>query len=294
MTISQTLFPSISMRRRAKPFLLACTACTFVSASAFAQSGPQISAPLASYSADMTVVSSSGGTVTSKVFTTPNSRRIETPSSNGVIVTIVNTQTREAFSYGKDANGPLGIQAAKMVWNETYKAMTADMSETPDPVFVSPEIVAGQGCNNYQIKDGTACMTSDGILLRATSDNGGKLEMINLERAAQPAYLFKVPNGYVINDMSEVDIAAGEQSSGGVQAFIENQAHKQTKKQIKKMAKKQIGNSVGGVIGGGLVGGTVGNEAGKLAKGLVGGLFGKKKKKKEEAPQELPAGEEAE
>lgn len=245
---------------------------------AFGSAHAQISAPTAHYSGDMRLTSEASDPIQMKVFATPDQRRIETQSQSGVIVTLINAQAREAFTYGKDANGPMGIQAMKIAFSDSVEAMAADMSKMPDPVMISRDTVAGHSCTNYQTQDGLSCVTYDGILMRATGTDGSVVEMTSLERATQPEYLFRVPNGYVISDASAA--GDGAESGGTVQTFIEKQAHKQTKKQIKKMAKKQIGNNIGGAIGGSFVGGTLGNEAGKVASGFVGGLFGKKKKKK--------------
>jgi hypothetical protein len=250
--------------------------------SAFATTAfSQISAPTSSYSGDMVLTSEVSAPVNLKVFAVPHNRRIEAETQSGVMVTLINTQAREAFTYGKDANGPMGIQAMKIAFTDSVEAMAADLSKMPAPVMLGRDIVAGHSCTNYQTDEGVSCVTYDGILMRATGTDGAVVEMTSLERAAQPPYLFKVPNGYVINDATEMAEMGGD-GTGTVQAFMQKQAHKQTKKQVKKMAKKQIGNNIGGAIGGGFVGGTIGNEAGKLASGLVGGLFGKKKEKKKE------------
>ena len=242
---------------------------------------------MASYSGDMAVASTNGGLITVKIHAVPHIRRMEMPTENGIMVVIINTQTREVYSYGKDANGPMGIRAMKLKFDAAAMSMAADMSHEASPVLINHEIIAGQSCSNYTTSGGSACVTGDGILLQSLSNDGGGMKMTALERGPQADYLFRVPNGYQINDVSSLTAAAGGVSDDGVmtgnsgfQSFIENQAAKQTKKQIQKAARKQLGNTVGGAIGGGIVGGAVGEQAGKLAKGLVGGLFGKKKKKK--------------
>ncbi len=279
---------------------------------------PQIPAPMASYSGDMAIASTDGTMLSSKIYAGPHTRRVEMPTQNGIMVSIVNTQTQEVYSYGKDANGPMGTTAMKLKFDTETMKMAADMSQEPNPVLSGSKAVAGHVCSVYTTSTGSACVTGDGILLEALSNDGGSLTMTSLERGPQASYLFRVPNGYQIHDMSNLAGALGGSLGGsgmggsgmggsgmggsgmggsgmggsgmgetgmggsgnGLQSFIENQAEKQTKKQIQKAARKQVGNTVGGAIGGGIVGGAVGNEAGKLAKGLVGGLFGKKKKKK--------------
>ena len=283
-----TTLQAVNRKRNNRPFsrifAIACAAVLSLQ-SASAQT-TTIAAPAANYSGEMVILTPQNEAVTAKIFAIPTVQRLELQTEQGVIVSILDREKREAYSYGKDANGPMGIHALKLDFDKAAQSLAANLHQDPSSRLTGTDIVAGQVCNTYIIENSLACVTRDGIMLRATSKDGGKIEMTSFTRASQPPYLFRVPNGYIIGETSAImgSISPGDEGREtglNMQSFLENQAHKHTKKQIKNMAKKQIGDNIGGAIGGGLVGGTIGNEAGKLAKGLVGGLFGKKKKKKQ-------------
>jgi len=250
----------------------------------------QIPISSANYAGEMQMSGLSTDAITIKVYKQGPSQRLEIPTPNGIMVSLINTETENAFSFPQNENGPMGKQALKIDYDKIAKRMNANINDQSQAKQIGSSAVAGQYCTLYQIETGTACMTGDGIAMRVTSTDGNKMEMISLSRGAQSANLFEIPKHYTLIDISNglpegmVAVSSSEiptQPEGfEMDSFLAQQAGKQVKREIKSLARDQIGSSIGGAIGGSLIGGTIGNEASKAVTGLVGGLFGKKKKKK--------------
>ena len=75
---------------------------------------------------------------------------------------------------------------------------------------LGPDTVAGIACTNYEVerqgRHGQACLTRDGVLLRARSENagqpGGGMEAVSVAYGPQPAALFAPPPDYRKMDMT--------------------------------------------------------------------------------------------
>ena len=90
--------------------------------------------------------------------------------------------------------------------------------ESKDTTFtrLGSATIAGIGCTIYDAKradhSGQVCVSDDGVLLRAKSDNpaqaGGGLEAINVAYGPQPASLFTPPAGF-----QKMDIGAMQQAA---------------------------------------------------------------------------------
>jgi hypothetical protein len=72
---------------------------------------------------------------------------------------------------------------------------------------------AGQRCTNYrweqQGQRGTACLTSDGVLLRGVNERGEGVEAVRVEYARQDPARFRVPEGYRRVDLGDMARSLG-------------------------------------------------------------------------------------
>jgi hypothetical protein len=87
----------------------------------------------------------------------------------------------------------------------------ADAHFTP----VGTDVVAGRRCTVWQVQareaQGTACLTSDGVLLRGQGQNshgvGGSVQAIAIEDAPQSPDLFVTPPGFRLLDLSNLRLS---------------------------------------------------------------------------------------
>lgn len=258
----------------------------------------QIPSPTASYAGTMQI-KSDGQTLLSNVFVAPMKHRTEITVDDMEMVSIIDIANETSYSFPKSTNGPMGNMALVINFSESLKQN--GILQTDDPMRftkIGSDVVSGQACDLYTDGDMTACMTGDGIMMRAEGEDTTML-MTSLTRGQQPASLFTLPPGRQIMDMTSMTQGLGSLGALGgagnygqspsstpqpaspsmderIQKALQNEAERETKKQVSKKTREAAGNTVAGAVGGGIVGDVLGNEAG----GLVGGLFGKKKKKK--------------
>jgi len=272
--------------------------CTFLGLSTMFSgvAHAQMPLPTANYSGEMQMSSVGADPVTMLIYKQGASQRLEIPTPNGIMVSLINTDTRNAYSFPKSDNGPMGTQALRIDYDKIASRLNANIANNQQAVKIGSSAVSGQYCTLYQIETGTACLTGDGILMRMIASNGNKMELTALSRGAQASNIFKVPDNYALVDISsgipDGMVAVSSSEIGNepddfqMDSFMAEQAGKQVKREIKSLARDQIGSSIGGAIGGSLIGGTIGNEASKAVTGIVGGLFGKKKKQAKDAKLE--------
>jgi hypothetical protein len=72
---------------------------------------------------------------------------------------------------------------------------------------------AGQGCTNYRWEErgqrGTACLTTDGVLLRGVNDRGEGVEATRVEYTRHDPTRFRVPEGYRRVDLGDMARSLG-------------------------------------------------------------------------------------
>lgn len=104
-----------------------------------------------------------------------------------------------------------------MVPQHVYMEVAYDPSrimafDAPDATFhrVGGDTVAGVACTVYDVerqdRHGQVCLTGDGVMLRAKSENagqpGGGMEAVSVAYGAQPASLFVPPSDYQKMDIA--------------------------------------------------------------------------------------------
>ncbi|WP_426959995.1 hypothetical protein [Muricoccus radiodurans] len=78
---------------------------------------------------------------------------------------------------------------------------------------------AGQACTNWRFENGndrgTACLTDDGVMLRAANDAGQGMEATRVEYARQDPARFRVPEGYRTMSMEDMMRSMGGPGGAG-------------------------------------------------------------------------------
>ncbi len=89
------------------------------------------------------------------------------------------------------------------VRDESHEVAEAPVPEatTPGYMRLGSDTVAGLVCTEWQTQDlrgqqTVTCYTEDGLLLRARSGNRVLIQAVSVNRAAQDAGIFAVPDGY--------------------------------------------------------------------------------------------------
>ena len=110
---------------------------------------------------------------------------------------------------------------ARMVMEQQRMVMTMDagmvpggggLRPSPEARFTreSSDRVAGTACTNWRIEDrgnrARACLTDDGVLLRAQpeSEGAGTLEATEIRYGVQDPARFVIPAGYQMMDMQQI------------------------------------------------------------------------------------------
>jgi len=231
------------------------------------------------YNASIRMMTTDGQQSFTKLYKSAEKQRSEVQTGQGEIVSLLNFSTKEAYTFSKSDNGPLGNKAMKL----NYEQIISNMGPQPQDMLNSltrlgTDIVAENSCTNYlnTQQNIISCITHDKIVLRNMKDGNIFMEVTQLQRGYPSESLFKVPESKQILDISQNSGPKPTPSYGSAQ-MLEDQAGKQTKRQIEKQTRKLLGGAIGGAIGGSLIGNLIGNEAGNASKGIVGGIFKSKK-----------------
>lgn len=87
------------------------------------------------------------------------------------------------------------------------------LAETARMTRADTATVAGLRCTNWRYDNegqrGTACLTDDGVMLRASNEQGQGMEATRVTYAAQDPTRFRVPTGYQQMDMQQMMRAMG-------------------------------------------------------------------------------------
>ena len=162
-----------------------------------------------SYSAEATVVTSDVET-SLRMWVDGPKRRHEMAGETGVTITLVRADTGDVFVF-EDGND----QAMRMAYEPAMAGTSApEVIESLNPVFEARETIAGEDTLRFSYRgtgplgnkqQGMIWVTPDGIIVReqASAEFGGSVvdvrtEVGNIIRGAQPAALFELPDGIVV------------------------------------------------------------------------------------------------
>ncbi len=171
-----------------------------------AEEFPILSTP---YSAEATVVTSDVET-SLRMWVDGPKRRHEMAGETGVTITLVRADTGDVFVF-EDGND----QAMRMAYEPAMAGTSApEVIESLNPVFEARETIAGEDTLRFSYRgtgplgnkqQGMIWVTPDGIIVReqASAEFGGSVvdvrtEVGNIIRGAQPAALFELPDGIVV------------------------------------------------------------------------------------------------
>jgi|CXWL01.1.fsa_nt_gi hypothetical protein len=162
----------------------------------------------ASYRAEATLtVPASGQTVQAVQYRDGGNVRMEMPG----MMTIINSTTREAFSISEMEGRRVAMRLPFDTINQTIQVFQADPA-----TLTRLGSCSGAGENGTEWahvdpnngKQTTSCVTSDGILLRATSEGQTAWETTSVQRGSQSADLFLLPEGVQVMDLGNMSAIA--------------------------------------------------------------------------------------
>ena len=162
----------------------------------------------ASYRADATLTDpDSGQAVQAVQYRDGGNVRMEMPG----MVTILNSTTREAFSITEMEGRRVAMRLPFDTINQTVRAFQADPG-----TLTRVGSCSGAGENGTEWahvdpnngKQTTSCVTSDGILLRATAEGQTAWETTSVQRGSQSAELFVLPEGVQVMDLGNMSAIA--------------------------------------------------------------------------------------
>lgn len=164
---------------------------------------------------------------------------------------VVNENSGETMLMWPEGEGAPKI-ATKMSKNDfgaMAGALGVDAADQARAIKTGTDRIAGETCGVYEIAaggdetaPGSACVTRDGILLRAISGGQTVMQAKSIERGAQDPAQFAPPEGYEIVDMGEcMRIGAG---------MMEAMRAGKTPDMAKMEKCKALGEKMGAMYGG--------------------------------------------
>lgn len=161
----------------------------------------------AAYRAEATITGSNGRSMPVVMIRSGHKMRMEMSTSEGQSTVISNSDTGEAFMITNAAGQVMAMRMSGL--NEVSNpsdAWSAELAATATPA--GPCSAAGvNGTQWSRIDSGvtkTACVTSDGILLRATEGDRTVWETTSVQRGPQSDTLFTLPEGVRVVDLGNM------------------------------------------------------------------------------------------
>jgi hypothetical protein len=173
----------------------------------------------ASYRAEATVQSPDGGTMLVVMIRSGNKMRMEMNAPEGQMAVVNNGETGDSFMLMTSGGQTTAMQMSGVNYENPAQEWGAEYASTA--TRTGSCAVAGESGSEWTREaDGatsTACVTDDGIILRATEDGRTTWETTSVQRGPQSADLFTLPPGVQAVDMSAIaGAAAAAAAQGGV------------------------------------------------------------------------------
>ena len=173
----------------------------------------------ASYRAEATVQSPDGGTMPVVMIRSGDNMRMEMSAPQGQMAIVNNAETGESFVLITDGEQTTAMQLSAIDYENPAEAWNTEYASTATRTG-SCAVAGESGAEWTREVDGeasTACVTDDGIILRATEDGRTTWETTRVQRGPQSADLFVLPPGVQVMDLSAIaGAAAGAAAGGGV------------------------------------------------------------------------------
>lgn len=171
----------------------------------------------ASYRAEATVQGPDGQSMPVVMIRSGNKVRMEMTSPMGQMAMVNNADAGESFVLVTNGGETTAMQISAIDYENPADQWGGDMASGATRTGTCS--VAGEtGAEWTRDNNGepnTACVTNDGIILRATENGRTTWETTSVQRGAQSADLFVLPAGVQVMDMSAMAGAAASAAAGG-------------------------------------------------------------------------------
>lgn len=171
----------------------------------------------ASYRAEATVQGPEGQTMPVVMIRSGNKMRMEMAGPQGQMAVVNNGDTGDSFVLMTNGGQTTAMQLSAIDYENPAEQWGADMAASATRTGTCS--VAGESGTEWTRDDNgepnTACVTNDGIILRATDNGQTTWETTSVQRGAQSADLFVLPAGVQVMDMSAMMGAAANAAAGG-------------------------------------------------------------------------------
>ncbi len=170
---------------------------------------PNLSA--ANYRADATVSGEDGQSIPVVMIRSGNKVRMEMNAPQGQMVVVNNADTQENFVLMTNAGQTYAIQADPSSYENPIENWNAEYAQSATRTG-NCSVAGENGAEWTRDVDGTphvACVTQDGIILRATEGERVVWETTSVQRGQQDAALFAMPEGVQTLDFGAMMNQAG-------------------------------------------------------------------------------------
>lgn len=171
----------------------------------------------ASYRAEGAIQNPAGGTMPVVMIRSGNKVRMEMTGPMGEMAVVNNGDTGEGFVLITNGGNTTAMELSQANYQNPMDDWTTDYATTATRTGACA--VAGEtGAEWSRTANGetsTSCVTSDGIMLRATQDGATTWETTSVQRGAQSDDLFVLPPGVQAMDLSAIAGAAVQGAASG-------------------------------------------------------------------------------
>jgi hypothetical protein len=171
----------------------------------------------ASYRAEATMYGENGETVPTVMIRSGNKIRMEVSSSEGEMAMVNDGDTGESFVLINRDGQTMAIAASQAAYQNPTANWSAEATSTATRTGTCS--VAGEtGAEWTRVEEGTsssACVTSDGIILRAQEGDRVTWETTSVQRGPQAAALFTLPPGVQVMDLGSMISGAAAAAGNG-------------------------------------------------------------------------------
>lgn len=167
------------------------------------------------YRMEATLTNEDGTAMPVVMIRTGRNMRMEMNAAQGQSTIIANGETGESFIISNNGGRLVAIRAAGLgeqfenPMDEWQGELAQDSTHTG---MCSVAGEAGAEWTKTTVEDGTdtVCVTQDGIILRATDDGRVVWETTSVQRGAQDAALFTLPEGVEVMDLGNMGAAMNQ------------------------------------------------------------------------------------
>jgi len=175
----------------------------------------------ASYRAEATLYGSNGETIPTVMIRSGNKVRMEMAGPQGQMAMVNNAETGESFVLFTQGGRTMAMSASQSQYENPADEWTTGFATATQTGACS---IAGEnGAEWTRIEDdvpNTACVTNDGIILRAQEGDRVTWETTNVQRGPQDAALFVLPDGVEVMNLGTMMPGATADGAGAVNAQV--------------------------------------------------------------------------